>query len=410
MKKFLCVLLTLAMALSLTACGGDKTNTSDNTKTPPSSSDNSSGSGYSGDKMTLRAADNMADDFQWNVNLRMFADLVAQRTDGKVTIEIYPNSELGDDQALAEMIRSGNLDIQVTGSGVPGRWFEELSIAEMPYLFKSLDHVERATTGDNFKWMQDKLLEYDFYLLANWNRASRQILSNKKIENLADFAGMKIRVPETDNMVTSFKALGANPTPLAYSEVFTSLQQKVIDAVENPLSSMYTMRFHETTKYLAITNHCFSFSVVLMSPKTWNSLTPELQNILTECMAEVTAYNNEVTATEDQGFIDKMVDETGIEVTYPDIVPKTVLWIWWEERRILRMALFAAWEILTAVFRKMDFACCERYALRLSMGRKLMRQRLPQFIVTKACSEILPPNAFSRSSRKCSAALALRRS
>lgn len=313
MKKFICLVMSLLMVLSMTACGSNET-------TPSASNSDSSGnsSGTSDEKIILRAADNMADDFQWNINLRMFGELLSERTNGQVELEIYPNSELGDDQALAEMIRSGNLDIQVTGSGVPGRWWDEMSICEMPYLYKSLEHVEAATTGENLEWMREELLNYDFYLLANWNRASRQILSNVKIESLADFSGVKIRVPETDNMVTSFKALGANPTPLAYSEVFTSLQQKVVDAVENPLSSMYTMRFQETTKYLIMTDHCFSFSVVLMSPKTWNSLSPELQQIVVECMDEVTAYNNEITATEDQGFIDKMVDETGIEVIYVD--------------------------------------------------------------------------------------------
>lgn len=307
MKRTLALLLAVMMSLSLVACGGSEKET-----------DSKGSNEASGEKIILRAADNMADDFQWNINLRMFGELLAERSNGQIELEIYPNSELGDDQALAEMVRSGNLDFQVTGAGVPGRWWPEMSITEMPYLYKSLEHVEKATTGENFEWMQKELLNYDFYLLANWNRASRQILSNKEIKSLDDFAGVKIRVPETDNMVTSFKALGANPTPLAYSEVFTSLQQKVVDAVENPLSSMYTMRFHETTKYLAITNHCFSFSVVLMSPKTWNSLTPELQQIVTECMEEVTAYNNEITATEDQAFIDKMVEETGIEVTYLD--------------------------------------------------------------------------------------------
>lgn len=312
MKKLVCLAMSLLMVLSMTACGNNASS-SDN-----SSSSDSNSSSSSDEKIILRAADNMADDFQWNINLRMFGELLSERTNGQVELEIYPNSELGDDQALAEMIRSGNLDIQVTGSGVPGRWWGEMSICEMPYLYKSLEHVEAATTGENLEWMREELLNYDFYLLANWNRASRQILSNVKIESLADFSGVKIRVPETDNMVTSFKALGANPTPLAYSEVFTSLQQKVVDAVENPLSSMYTMRFHETTKYLIMTNHCFSFSVVLMSPKTWDSLSPELQQIVVECMDEVTAYNNEITATEDQGFIDKMVDETGIEVIYVD--------------------------------------------------------------------------------------------
>lgn len=302
MKRVFVLVLSLAMLLPLIACGSSNDDVSES----------------SGEKLVLRAAHNMAEDFQWSINLEMLGELLSERSNGQIELEIYPNSELGDDQALAEMVRSGNLDIQVTGAGVPGRWWSEMSITEMPYLYKNLEHVERATTGENFEWMQQELLNYDFYLLANWNRASRQILSNVEIKSLADFSGVKIRVPETDNMVASFQALGANPTPLAYSEVFTSLQQKVIDAVENPLSSMYTMRFHEATKYLAITNHCFSFSVVLMSPKTWNSLTADQQQLLTECMDEVTAYNNEITATEDQAFIDKMVEEADVEVTYLD--------------------------------------------------------------------------------------------
>ena len=270
------------------------------------------------EKVVIRVGNNMADDNQWNVNMRKYAELVDEATGGMVEVQLYPNAQLGDDQAMAEMVRSGNLDIQITSGAVPGRWYTPMAITEMPFLFEGFDHLEACLYGDVGDYMSAGLEENNFHAFAYWLRANRQILSTKPIETVDDLKNLKIRVPETEIWVNSMKALGTNPTPVAYSECFTALQQGVVAAVENPLASMYSQRFHEICHNLALSNHVGSFSMAVMSPQTWAKLPEDVQKIMNECMDEITASNNEITRVEDDGYIEKMKAEVDLTVTNPD--------------------------------------------------------------------------------------------
>lgn len=117
---------------------------------------------------------------------------------GQLVIELYPNSQLGDDTAMCEMIRNGNLDMMVTGGEVPGRWYSPVNLMAMPYLFKDLDHLERCIYGEPGEIMAKGLSQAGLGVFDYWLRANRQILSKEPIETLDDMQGLKIRVPETD--------------------------------------------------------------------------------------------------------------------------------------------------------------------------------------------------------------------
>lgn len=307
-KSILSLVLAIVLVLSLVACGG-QTNSSD-TDTP-SDSDNQT--------YVWRIAHNNAEDSSWQLRLLELVDMVDEASEGRLSIELYPNSQLGDDTAMCEMIRNNNLDMMLTGGEVPGRWYAPVNLMAMPYLFSDLDHLERCIYGEPGQMMADGLAEANLYVFDYWLRANRQILSVDPIESIDDMKGLKIRVPETDIWIKSMSALGANPTPVAFSETFTALQQGVVSAVENPLSAMYTMRFHEVCPNLALTNHTVSCTTILYSESNFQKLPEDLQKILRECMDEIRERNNELTRNEDEEYIQKMKEDVpNLTITEPD--------------------------------------------------------------------------------------------
>lgn len=308
-KSILSLMMAIAMALTLVACGGKQT--SPNT--------DSAGNQSSDETYVWRIAHNNAETSQWQLNLLALVDLVNEASGGRLSIELYPNSQLGDDTAMCEMIRNNNLDMMLTGGEVPGRWYAPVNLMAMPYLFTDLDHLERCIYGEPGQIMADGLAEAGLGVFDYWLRANRQILSVNPIETIDDMKGLKIRVPETDIWIKSMTALGANPTPVAFSEAFTALQQGVVNAIENPLSAMYTMRFHEVCPNLALTNHTVSCTTILYSESNFQKLPEDLQKILRDCMDQIREENNIITRTEDDVYIQKMKDEVpGFNVTEPD--------------------------------------------------------------------------------------------
>lgn len=309
-KSISSLVLAIAMVLTLAACGG---------KTDSPGTDAASNPSSGGETYVWRIAHNNAEDSSWQLRLLELVDLVDEASEGRLSIELYPNSQLGDDTAMCEMIRNNNLDMMLTGGEVPGRWYAPVNLMAMPYLFTDLDHLERCIYGEPGQLMADGLAEENLYVFDYWLRANRQILSVNPIETIDDMKALKIRVPETDIWIKSMSALGANPTPVAFSETFTALQQGVVSAVENPLSAMYTMRFHEVCPNLALTNHTVSCTTILYSESNFQKLPEDLQQILRTCMDQVREQNNELTRGEDEVYIQKMKDEVpGLTITEPD--------------------------------------------------------------------------------------------
>ena len=325
-KSMLSLMLAIAMVLTLASCGGNSASSANSSNSnAPSSSGASSGSS---DEKTYvwRIAHNNAETSQWQLNLLKLVDLVKDASGGRLSIEVYPNSQLGDDTAMCEMIRNNNLDMMLTGGEVPGRWYSPVNLMAMPYLFTDMDHLERCIYGEPGKMMADGLSEAGLGVFDYWLRANRQILSVNPINTIDDMKGLKIRVPETEIWIKSMTALGANPTPGAFSEAFTALQQGVVNAIENPLSAMYTMRFHEVCPNLALTNHTISCTTILYSESNFQKLPDDLQKILRDCMDQIKEENNVITRTEDEVYIQKMKDEVpGFTVTEPDFESFAVL-------------------------------------------------------------------------------------
>ena len=253
----------------------------------------------------------------WQLGAEKFAELVEQKTDGQVKIEIYPNSTLGNDRDMAEGLQMGSVDFALI-AGVLGNFEPSLQIMELPYLFRDEEHLRKVIYGPVGQELMDKLLtNAEIRGLAFWERGPRQLTSNKPINAVEDIKGLKIRVPEIPPMVAAWKAMGANPTPMAWGEVYTALQQKVVDAQENPIPYIYAGHIYEVQKYIAMTNHKYEYVILAMSDATYNKLTPEQQGAIEEAAREATEYENQLVAEKSDALLAEM-KEKGVQVTNPD--------------------------------------------------------------------------------------------
>jgi|GEM_PF-1301201 len=308
-KKIVVMVLAAATAVSMTACGARGGSGSTSSAAAESGTGTSAAASSSG-TVTWRIGHNNSEDHYWTVYMRKFADLVAEKSNGTIKVEVYPNSQLGDDTAMGEMIRNGNLDEMITGACVPGNWYQPMSMMEMAGLFDSSEHVERAIYGKPGEIMKKGCADAGIMLWDNWMRTTWEFMSTKPINSLADFKGLKTRVTSNDVWVAHMEGTyGIDATPMAFSEVFTSLQQGVVNAVLNPISSMYTMRFHELCNYLILTESNYDFASVLVSPQSWSKLTADQQKIMQECEDTIREEVNEYIKTEDETYIAKMKDE-----------------------------------------------------------------------------------------------------
>ena len=313
MKRLLAMLLCLALALGLTACGGED---------KPGAAEDAQPEKLAGEgTVTLRASSSTAPAHPYNTGLEKFKELVEERTGGAVEIEIFPNALLGDERANIEDLQMGTLDIAVTSTGPLGNFLEDFLILDLPYLFTGYDHAHAVLDGEIGQGLMDQLSTLNIVGGAFWENGFRQMTNSvRPINTPEDCAGLKLRCMENQAHMAAFSALGMDPTPMAWSEVFTALQQHTIDGQENPIAVIYSNAIYETQPYLAITNHVYSAALILFSQSAMDKLTEDQRQILLDAAKEVASYERSQCEDSESEQIAEMM-EKGCAVTYPDVVP-----------------------------------------------------------------------------------------
>ena len=306
MKKIAALILSLAMLLALSACGSGG-------QTPQGSA------GGDGATSVLRASHSCANTHPYQLGLERFAELVKEKTNGAVEIDIFHSAQLGDERANIEDLQMGTLDIAVSSTGPLGNFVEDFLILDLPFLFTSYDHAHAVLDGEIGQNLLAKLDNVGIVGGAFWENGFREMTNSKHpINSVADCAGLKLRCMENQVHMDAFTALGMDPTPMAWSEVFTSLQQKVIDGQENPIAVIYSNAVYEAQDYMAITNHVYSPSVILFSKAVFDKLDPAYQTALMEAAAEAADYERSCCEDNEVAQISEM-EEKGLQVTYPDV-------------------------------------------------------------------------------------------
>lgn len=230
-------------------------------------------------------------DHPYTLGMVRYAELVKQRTNGRVAIQIHHSRELGDERQVVEGLQLGTIHLTVTSTGPLGGFVPEMNVVDLPFLFRDGGHAYKVLDGDIGRSLLNRFDAVGIKGLAFWENGFRHITTAKKpIREPNDMRGLKIRVMENKVHQAAFRQLGSDATPMAWGEVFTSLQQGLLDAQENPIPIIYTFKLYEVQKFLSLTGHVYSPAPVLMSKKTWDRMPPGIQKIMLDTAVEVATY------------------------------------------------------------------------------------------------------------------------
>jgi tripartite ATP-independent transporter DctP family solute receptor len=245
-----------------------------------------------------------------------FAKRANEKLGDKAEVQVFGSSQLGNDRELLQKLKLGQVQFALPSS-VMSSISPEFGVFEMPYIIKDRDHMKRvqAEMGDTFqKAAQSK----GYRILAYWENGFRHITNNTRpINKPEDLAGLKLRTPKGEWRVKMFQLYGANPTPMAFSDVFTALQTGVMDGQENPYTQIWSAKFQEVQKYLSITGHVYTPAYVLVSDSEFAKLPEDVQKTLTEVAQETQAFVYETAAKMDDDLLEKL-KAGGIEVNEAD--------------------------------------------------------------------------------------------
>ena len=223
----------------------------------------------------------------WHIGMVKAAEIIKEKSNGKIIVTVYPSGTLGNEQELMEQAITGGIDIAESGAGQLANVYEVMTLTEMPYIFRDNAHVMQFVKSPKFADIKkDFHQEHGAYIIGSSTWGIRHIIGNKAIRSPADLAGFKLRVPDQRITVGYAKAMGANPTPIAYSEAYLALQQNAVDGLENPLVSIQSMKFYEVARTLSLTGHVTNIVHLVMNGDSFDALSPEEQKILLDGMAE----------------------------------------------------------------------------------------------------------------------------
>jgi len=273
--------------------------------------------GDSGAKKVIKIANYFAEDHPQNVALReKFKPMIEEESNGELEVQIFPNNTLGAEKEFYDGVRNGTIEM-----GIPGLIMQadipKMGVPEWPFLFKSFEHAKNVLNGPIGEELTEDLeSEHGVKPLAWSANGFRMFSSNQPIESLGDFDGLRIRMPNIPNYIKLGELLGTNVSPLAISEVFTALEQNVVDGQDNPIATLRASGWHEVQSDVLESKHMFSPNVFIVNVDFWNGLTDEQQQIIETASLETAEHEFELleqSYEEDKKFL----QENGVKFTTP---------------------------------------------------------------------------------------------
>ena len=225
------------------------------------------------------------------LGMEKFAEIVQAKSGGKIKVGIYPSSSLGTDAAVVASMQGGTVEMASLNSGILASQVKDFEVFDFPFMFANGKEADAVVDGPFGKMMHAKLEAKGLVGLGYWELGFRQITNSKRpLTKVEDIAGLKLRVIPNAINVDWVKALGANPTPLAFAEVFAALEQGAIDGQENPVTVIAANKFYEVQKYVTLTNHQYNPQSILVSKKFWDGLSAGDKKILSDAATESAPY------------------------------------------------------------------------------------------------------------------------
>ena len=236
-----------------------------------------------------------------------FKKLAEERTHGRVKVEVYPNSQLYKDKEELEALQLGSVQMLAPSLAKFGPLgVREFEVFDLPYLFDNYDELHKVTEGPVGKELMAKLDDKGITGLAFWDNGFKVMTDNKPLREPSDFRGQKMRIQSSKVLDAQFRALGAIPQVMAFSEVYQALQTGVVDGTENTPSNVYTQRMNEVQKYLTLSDHGYIGYAVIVNKKFWDGLPADIRTTLEGAMKDATKYGNEIAKKENDDALEKI--------------------------------------------------------------------------------------------------------
>ncbi|MCG0278170.1 MAG: TRAP transporter substrate-binding protein [Thermanaeromonas sp.] len=299
MKKFVAIVALAVLVILLSACeSAQRQNQPQQGGTPDKAAT----------KIQLKAATMTPMSHMYSQGAQRFAELIKERTSGRIQITVYPDGQLGKgERELLEALQQGTIDIYVGSTGPIGGFSPSMLIVDIPFLFRDYEHVDKVLDGPIGRQLLDDLEKANLKGLAFWENGFRNLTNSKRpVRTPEDAKGLKIRTMENPVHITAWKALGVNPTPMPWAEVYGALQQRVVDGQENPLPVILDSKLYEVQKYLAMTQHVYSPAPIIMSLKTWQSLSKEDQELLLKTAQELAPWQRKLGRDNEQKILSEL--------------------------------------------------------------------------------------------------------
>ncbi len=244
-----------------------------------------------------------------------FEKRLEELSKGRIDVQVYPSSQLYKDKAVLKAIKLDSVQMACPSFSKFGKFVPNLALFDLPFLFKDIDQLHRVQDSAVGQKLKDMVTAKGYVALDFWDNAFKQFTSSKhELVKPSDAKGQKFRIMSSKVLEAQFKAVGANPQMMPFSEVYSALQQGVIDGQENTNSNIYTKKFYEVSKYMTVSNHGYLGYLVVLSKKFWNSLPADLQAATKQAMKEATAKEREWAVELDKSQfaeIEKYAKETG---------------------------------------------------------------------------------------------------
>jgi tripartite ATP-independent transporter DctP family solute receptor len=302
MKKVFIGVLSLALILLITACGSESTS-------------NSGDGSKEKDQYTIRIAGGaVGPEHSLTKTFNFLKEKLEENSDGKFKVDLKVAGELGEDREIIEAMQMGEVHLASPSPAALGGFNKSVAILDMPFLFADRETAYSVLDGDPGKMILTNLEESGFKGLGYFENGFRNVSNNvKPIESIEDIKGLSIRTMQNQTHIEAWKLLGANPTPMAFGELYTALQQGTVDGQENPFGLILANKFYEVQKYITVTNHVYAPNVVITNKEFIEGLPENLQEVFVNAVNEAIDYNRQL-AQEEETTAREALEAEGMEV------------------------------------------------------------------------------------------------
>jgi tripartite ATP-independent transporter DctP family solute receptor len=263
---------------------------------------------------TLRFAFQNAEEHPQGQGAKKFAELVEQKSSGKIKVRLFGSGQLGGDLQTVSSLQGGTLDITVLNAGLLVGQVKEFVLFDLPFLFESGQEADAVVDGPFGKKLAETLPAKNLVGLGYWELGFRNLTNSRRpVAKLEDIAGLKVRVVQSPIYIDLFNTLGANAVPLPFPELYTALEQKTVDGQENPVTLIQTSKLYEVQKNLTLTRHTYNPQIVLFSKRVWDRLDPDEKKLIEDAAAEAKTFQRQLSRDQEGKALDA-VKAAGMQV------------------------------------------------------------------------------------------------